>query len=53
MEFIAAEHGVISYMLWSCCFADLSVLLSRQAPDDVTRSIFAAGVPHVLHAHGV
>ena len=48
MEFIATERGVISYALRSCCFAHLSVLLSRQSPDDVTRSIFAVGVRHYL-----
>ena len=50
MKFIVTEGGVISYTLWSCCFVHLSVLLSRQAPDDVTRSILAVGVPHVLRA---
>ena len=53
MEFIATEGGVISYTSWSYCLTRLSVDLSRQAPDDVTRSIFAVGVPHVLHARGV
>ena len=53
MEFIATARGMTSYTLWSCCFAHLSVFLSRQAPDDVTRSMFPVGVPHVLHARGV